>query len=244
VARRQRLRVRLETAAKLTDNLSGDVERLKGSFETLAIQSGGGANSGLRLFAKGLNAIVNQIGAMSPATSGTLVVLAGLTGVLLVGGAAWVKYRKFVAEAQAQLIATGPAGEKAAVGLGKVTSVLGKVGLWAAAAEAATTLFNSLDQKSVDVDRLTASLENLEKTGQSAGALNEDFGKNFDKLGRIAQFADSANRRVRPLRERGRRHPHGSSVTPARRSATSAPGSSPGPTSTPPRSRWRGSTRR
>jgi TP901 family phage tail tape measure protein len=182
-----------ETAAKLTDNLSGDVERLKGSFETLAIQSGGGANSGLRLFAKGLNAIVNQIGAMSPATSGTLVVLAGLTGVLLVGGAAWVKYRKFVADAQAQLIATGPAGEKAAVGLGRVTSVLGKVGLWAAAAEAAATLFNSLDQKSVDVDRLTASLENLGKTGQSAGALNEDFGKNFDKLGRIAEFADSAD---------------------------------------------------
>jgi TP901 family phage tail tape measure protein len=182
-----------ETAAKLTDNLAGDVERLKGSFETLAIQAGGGANSGLRLFAKGLNDIVNQIGAMSPATSGTLVVLAGLTGVLLVGGAAWVKYRKFVADAQAQLIATGPAGEKAAAGLGRVTSVLGKVGVWAAAAEAATTLFNSLDQKSTDVDRLTASLENLEKTGQSAGALKEDFGKNFDKLGRIAEFADSAD---------------------------------------------------
>jgi TP901 family phage tail tape measure protein len=51
-----------ETAAKLTDNLAGDVERLKGSLETMAIESGSGANGGLRILTKGLNALVDQFG--------------------------------------------------------------------------------------------------------------------------------------------------------------------------------------
>lgn len=181
------------TASKLTDNLSGDLERLRGSIETVFIQSGSGANGGLRILVKALNEVVNQIANMSPATTGAIVVLGGLLGVLLVGGAAWLKYKKFVAEAQAQMIATGPAGEKAAAGLGRLTGALGKVAVWAAAAEAATILFNSLDQKSVNVDKLTESLQNLAATGQSAGELNKDFGDNFKDLGRIAGFADSAN---------------------------------------------------
>jgi TP901 family phage tail tape measure protein len=41
-----------ETAAKKTDNLAGDVERLKGSLETMAIEGGSGANRGLRVLAK------------------------------------------------------------------------------------------------------------------------------------------------------------------------------------------------
>jgi TP901 family phage tail tape measure protein len=182
-----------QTASKLTDNLSGDLERLRGSVETLFITSGSSANSGLRVLVKTLNGVVDQIGNMSPATTGTIVVLGGLTGVLLLGGAAWLKYQRFVAEAQAQLIATGPAGEKAAGALGKVSSALGKVGMWAAAAEAAGLLFSNLDDKSSDVDRLTDSLQNFITTGKTVGEMKDIFGGDFDKLGRIAQFADSAN---------------------------------------------------
>jgi TP901 family phage tail tape measure protein len=181
------------TAAKLTDNLAGDIERLKGSVETLAISSGSGASGGLRILTKGLNDLVNGFLDLPPAVGSSLTVLTGISGVLLLGMVAWLKYRKVMADVQAQLAATGPAGEKAAVGLGKVTSALGKIGMWTAAAEAATLLFNSLDQKSVDVDKLTASLQNLATTGKSAGELNKDFGNNFDKLGRIAGFAESAN---------------------------------------------------
>jgi TP901 family phage tail tape measure protein len=181
------------TASKLTDNLAGDVERLRGSLETVFIEAGSGANGGLRVLAKTLNQIVDQIGNMSPATTGAIVVIGGLTGVLLVGGAAWLKYKKFIAEAQEQMIATGPAGEKAAAGLGKVTSALGKVAGWAAAAEAAGLLFSNLDTKSTDVDRLTSSLQNFISTGQTAGQMKDIFGDNFDKLGRIAEFADGAN---------------------------------------------------
>jgi TP901 family phage tail tape measure protein len=181
------------TAAKLTDNLAGDIERLKGSVETLAISSGSGASGGLRILTKGLNDLVNGFLDLPPVVGSTLTVLTGISGVLLLGMVAWIKYRKVVTEAQAQLAATGPAGEKAAVGLGKVTAVLGKIGMWTAAAEAATILFNSLDQKSTNVDKLTSSLQNLAATGKSVGELNKDFGANFDKLGRIAGFAESAN---------------------------------------------------
>jgi TP901 family phage tail tape measure protein len=182
-----------ETAQKQTDNLAGDIERLKGSLETLAIQGGSGANSGLRVLTKGLNEVVDSLGDMSPATSSVLVILAALGGALLLGGAAWIKYRKIVAEAQEQLIASGPAGEKAAAGISKVTKALGSIAVWAAAAEAATALFNSLDDKSANIDKLSDSIANLAKTGKSAGEINDVFGANFDNLGNIAKFAESAD---------------------------------------------------
>jgi TP901 family phage tail tape measure protein len=182
-----------ETASKLTDNLAGDLERLKGSVETLAIESGSGANSGLRVLAQSLDALVSQFLAMPPAVSGTLTVLAGVGGAVLLGFTAWVKLRKGIAEVVTQLEATGPAGEKAAAGLQKSAGMAGKAALAFAGLEIAAALFNSLDDKSANVDRLSASLENLAKTGQSAGELNNIFGKNFDGLGRIAGFAESAN---------------------------------------------------
>jgi TP901 family phage tail tape measure protein len=181
------------TAAKLTDNLSGDVERLKGSLETMAIEGGSGANSGLRVLTKSLGALVDQFGSINPAVSGTLVVLAGLGAALLLGSAAWVRYRRAVAEAQAQLIATGPAGEKAAGALGKLTALAGKIGLWTVALEAGATALNSINSKDADVDKLTGSLQKLMETGKIAGELKADFGNNFKDLGKVATFADEAN---------------------------------------------------
>lgn len=51
-----------EQAAKLTDNLKGDIERLGGSLETVFIEAGSGANDALRGLVQGLGGLVDIIG--------------------------------------------------------------------------------------------------------------------------------------------------------------------------------------
>ncbi len=181
------------TASIQTDNLAGDMERLKGSLETLAIQGGSGGSSGLRFLTKSLNDVVNVAVSLPPVVSTVLTILAALTGALILGAVGWVKYRKVMAETQEQLIAIGPAGEKAAAGLSTLTSLAGKLTAWSLALEAGAAALNSLDKKDTDVDALTNSLTNLMATGNSSKALGDTFGDNFSKLHDIAGFAKQAD---------------------------------------------------
>lgn len=180
------------TAQKQTDNLAGDIERLKGSLETLAIQSGTGANSGLRVLTKALNGLVDQFSSLPSAVGSTVTVLAGLGGGGLLGLAGWVKLRKGVADAMDQMAAMGPAGEKAAGALGKVSSVAGKTALVLAGLEAIELVAEHFHDASVDVDKLTNSLTNFQNTGKTAGELSDVFGTNLKDLGKNAQTADAA----------------------------------------------------
>jgi TP901 family phage tail tape measure protein len=180
-----------KTAADLTNNLSGDIERLKGSVETLAISSGSGANSGLRVLVKSLDSLVGQFLAMPPAVGGALTVLAGVGGASLLALAAFVKVRKGLAEAVLQLEAMGPAGEKAAVGLQKTAGAAGKAAVAFVALEASAAVLNSFGRKAADVDRLTDSLTNLANTGEVTGEAADKFGKNLDGIGDDAAVATS-----------------------------------------------------
>ncbi len=181
-----------DTAAKLTDNLAGDIERLKGSVETLAISSGSGANGGLRILTKGLNDVVNSFLDLPPAVGSTITVLAGLGGATLLGLAGFIKLRKGVAEAAEQLASMGPAGEKAAGALGKVSSVAGKATLVLAGLETIQLVADHFAAASANVDNLTDSLTNFSNTGKTAGALSDTFGENLKDLGKNAQTADAA----------------------------------------------------
>lgn len=182
-----------ENAAKLTDNLAGDLERLKGSLETLAVSSGEGANKGLRIFTQAANGLVDQLGKMSPVGGSAVVAITGLVGVSALALAAFIKLRSGLTRAVEELNTMGPAGERAATGLQKAAGMAGKTAIAFAALETASAVFNHMATDSVNVDRLTDSLTNLMDTGKSAGELNDIFGGNFDKLGRIAAFADSAD---------------------------------------------------
>jgi TP901 family phage tail tape measure protein len=180
-----------KTAADLTNNLSGDIERLKGSVETLAISSGSGANGGLRVLVKSLDSLVGQFLAMPPAVGGTLTVLAGVGGASLLALAAFVKIRKGLAEAVVQLNAMGPAGEKAATGLQKTAGAAAKTAVAFVALEASAAVLNSFGRKAADVDRLTDSLTNLANTGNVTGEAADKFGKNLSGIGDDAGIATS-----------------------------------------------------
>lgn len=180
------------TAAKLTDNLSGDMERLKSSLETLAIEGGSGANSGLRVLTKGLNGLVDGFASMPPVVGGTITVLAGLGAALLLSGAVWVKYRATVAKVNEELIATGPAGAKAAAGLQKIQGAIGPLMLAFAGLEAFKAFFDYFGPVAPDVDKLASSLQNFSTTGKVAGEMAANFGANMKGFRGEAGLASDA----------------------------------------------------
>lgn len=186
-----------ETAAKLTDNLAGDIERLKGSLETFAIEAGGGANGGLRVLTKSAEALVDEISALPSVVTGGATVLAGLGGTLLLLGAGWVKARRANAEMLEELRGTGPAGTRAANGLQSVTK-------WAGRAAAAFVAFEvaqaAISQFQTDlgpqVEAMAAGLADFGKSGQLAGESSRVLGGDLDKLtGTFKLLADESNTR-------------------------------------------------
>lgn len=187
-----------ETAQKQTDNLAGDLERLKGSLETLAIESGSGANSGLRLIAKALNSIVNVLANMPSGITATITILAGLSGAALLAAAAFVKTRKTLADVNAELVAMGPAGTRAAAGVGRVSSAVSKAAgffaIWASAMAAADAIAN---KQQTNVDALTVGLTQFGKGADLSGESARVLGKNLDNLTTGFKFlADTSNGRL------------------------------------------------
>lgn len=172
-----------ETAALKTDNLVGDVERLTGSLETLAIESGSGVNQGLRLLAQAAEAVVEWMSQMPPVVSTSIVVLAGVVGVSLLLFSAFVKVRRAATEAAAELRAMGPAGAKAADGLERSRKAAIKAAAAYAALQIASELLHELGPAAANVDELTAALERMGKTGTVTGEVSRVLGGDLKDFG-------------------------------------------------------------
>jgi TP901 family phage tail tape measure protein len=185
-----------ETAAKLTDNLAGDLERLKGSLETFAIESGGGANSGLRVLAKSAEALVDEIASLPPIVTGAITVLAGLGGAALLLGAGWVKARRSNAEMIEELKETGPAGERAARGLQQAQRWAGRAAAAFVAFEVASAAVSAAqDDLAPQLDAIAKGLAEYGKTGKLAGESARVLGDDLKDLsGTFKILADDTTR--------------------------------------------------
>lgn len=200
-----------DVARKQTDNLAGDIERLQGSLETLAIEAGSGTNSGLRSLVKLLDELVTAFGSIPGPVQTALVVLAGVGGGGLLGLAGWLKLRTAVLDAVAALRATGPAGERAATGLGKAGMWAGRAATAFIALQVAGEIFEQFRDAAPNIDRLADSLAHLGKTGESTSEAARVLGGNLKGfkvdaaaaadngfLGRFERGLESA---IPPLRE-------------------------------------------
>jgi hypothetical protein len=76
-------------AARMTDNLKGDLEKLRGSLETVFIQGGRGANAGARSLVQSISSLVDKFGELPPTLQANIVKGAAFGAVMLVltGGA-------------------------------------------------------------------------------------------------------------------------------------------------------------
>lgn len=80
-----------DVAKTRLDNLSGSVEQLKGSLETMLIQIGSGSQGPLKSFVDKLTQIVNWFNSLSDGTRQTIVSITLATGAFLLLGAAVIK---------------------------------------------------------------------------------------------------------------------------------------------------------
>jgi TP901 family phage tail tape measure protein len=187
-----------ETAARLTDNLAGDLERLKSSVETLAIESGSGANGGLRVLVKAVGSLVDGFSSLPAPVSGAITVLTGVSGAALLLGAGWIKLRKTTAEMRTELEALGPTGERAAAGMSRVGAAAGKVaGVFAALQVAGAVIGHFQDALNPQIDALTIGLQRYAATGKAAGEMSRVLGGGVEKLqGQFQILADTAGRQT------------------------------------------------
>ena len=150
-------------AGQLQDNLAGDLEKLGGSWETLAIRMGESANGPLRAAVQALDGFLSAL-AQSPAAAAALMGVVTVFGAVALGAAALMRGAVHVAEFRSALDQLGMAGGK----LSKIPSVLGKVAKAAgivaaavAAAEVAAALTSWNEAAIKTGDEVTRALNNI-----------------------------------------------------------------------------------
>lgn len=191
-----------QTAAIKTDNLAGDVERLKGSLETLAIEASEGANGGLRFLVQSLDSLVSWFGDLPGPVQTAITVLAGVSGASLLVVAGFLKVKSTVGGALQALRDMGPAGEAAAKGIGRFGKALAGITVLGAGFLLAKDFFDWLSEKmgpvKRDTEALNRSLMDLAATGRLTGEMARVFGENWSKLG---SSISALNFDSQPLRE-------------------------------------------
>lgn len=190
--------VAADTAAKRMDSLKGDVENLTGAMESLAIQSSGGATDGLRTLTKAGTEFLDEVNKIPAPISNAVVVIGGLVaaGALMWGMS--VKARVHLAEMNAQLAATGPAGAKAATGLSRVGAAANTIIPGLLAIQAASMLLGAALHKDLNpqLDALGAGLERWAESGKLAGEAARILGDDVDDLVESLQAAGDADFRA------------------------------------------------
>lgn len=164
-------------AAAKTDNLAGDIERLKGNIESLTIASGEGANGGLRSLVSGLDHFVTAISGLPAGVQESIVVLSGLSGGALLAAAGFLKVRGTIQDAMDAMREAGPVGTKFAGGLGRVAAFATKLTLGLAALQIASAAIGSDVNPQIDdlVDRLTMFGKVSGEVRDGANIINDGF---------------------------------------------------------------------
>jgi TP901 family phage tail tape measure protein len=165
-------------AATQLDNLAGDLEQLRGSFETALIQSGSKANSVLRTMTQTATSLVNVYidlpGPLQAAATGFTAVAGGIA---LVGGAALIALPRMVAT-KAALDALGISAGGV---VGKLSLLTGVIGAEVFAAQAMEHAWGKAGNTLEDVlagntkDLSIRGLGELADALQKAGVSTETF---------------------------------------------------------------------
>ena len=152
-----------DTAARMQNNLAGDLEKLGGSFDTVLIQSGSGANDVLRGLVQTTEGLVDAVGKVPGPVLGAATGLAAVVGGagLLAGGLITVIPKIQATREALDLLA--PAGSKASGALSKA----GAFAAGAAAGIASVAVAAALAKPALD--------QILKPTGETGDAL-EAFG--------------------------------------------------------------------
>ncbi|MCT9624281.1 phage tail tape measure protein [Pseudarthrobacter equi] len=167
-----------DTAARMQDNLAGDLEKLGGSFDTVLIQSGSGANEVLRGMVQGLESVVDGLGKVpTPVLNAGVAVATLVGGAALVGGALITVIPK-IRDTRKALDEIAPAGGRARTGLDRAAKGAEAVGAFATAGLILAKFAEADYMSKIDtgMGKVANSLAEVSTNGPGAGsALDQLF---------------------------------------------------------------------
>lgn len=173
-------------AATMTDNLAGDLERLKGALETALISSGSSANKVLREMAQVLTSVVNWYGQLSPSVQTSVTIMAGLVGVVGFVGTSLLLMLPRIMAVRAELIALGVTAARvrtAMLAFGTLGVAIAGIAAISWGVEKLTARFRDAPP---DITRMTNALVDFTVKGKATGELSKQFGENLDGIGEAA----------------------------------------------------------
>ncbi len=170
-------------ASVQTDNLIGDLERLRGAMEVALIEGGSSANGALRGMTQWITRLVNAYNSLSPEVQHAVTLLTGIGGAAALAGAGLLLLLPRIAATRAALTAMGvtaTTARTAMLGLGRLSIVV--AGL-AAMSWGTEKLVSQFDDAPPSVTKMGNALMNFARTGKAAGELTKTFGKDLDGFG-------------------------------------------------------------
>ncbi|MFJ6235034.1 phage tail tape measure protein [Streptomyces griseus] len=177
-------------AAVQTDNLIGDLERLRGALEVALIEGGSAANGTLRNMTQWVTGVVNAYNNLPPELQHAVTGFSGVAGAIaLVTGAALLMLPR-IAATRAALAAMGVTAatvRSAMLGLGRLTIVVGAL---TAIGVGVSSIAKQFDAAPANVTKLTNALVDLGQKGKTSGELARVFGDDLDGVGeKVARIA-------------------------------------------------------
>lgn len=173
-------------ASVQTDNLIGDLERLRGAIEVALIESGSAANGTLRDMTQWVTRLVNAYNGLPPDLQRAVTGFTGIAGAALLAGSGLLLLLPRIAATRAALVAMGLTAARTRYALAS----MGRLGIVAVGIGLVTSAINSLmDQFQAappSVAKLKAAMVDFAQQGKVTGELARNFGKDLDGVGDAA----------------------------------------------------------
>lgn len=174
-------------AAIQTDNLVGDMERLRGAIEVALIESGSAANGTLRQMTKWITSLVNAYNDLPPGLQHAVTLITGFGGALALAGAGILLLLPRIAATRAAMTAMGITATRTRIAMMR----LGQVGAVVAGLElisfAAQKIQDQFKDSPASVSKMANSLVDLAQKGKAGGEAARIFGENLDGFGKAVQ---------------------------------------------------------
>lgn len=170
-------------AAIQTDNLSGDMERLRGALEVALIEGGSSANGALRGMVQWVTRLVNAYNSLPPGLQHTVTLMSGIGGAATLAVTGFVLLLPRIAATRTALQSLGvtAARTRSTMGLlAKVTAVLAALEAVSYATQAVRDQFKDAPPS---VSKLANSFVDLGSHGKVGGEALKKLGADLDDFG-------------------------------------------------------------
>jgi TP901 family phage tail tape measure protein len=183
------------TAAIKQDNLAGDIEKLGGSFDSVLLKSGSGANDVLRSLTQTAESLIDAVGQIpGPILQTSLGLAATAGGAALLGGAFLTTFPRII-ETKKALDELASSSPKAAAGIGKVGRAAAVAGGALVALQAAGAISKVWAGETKTVEdyaqaflTLKSSTSDLDAVVKNTGGLGTQINGVGDALVRVNEF--------------------------------------------------------